>query len=1047
MLGAGAVPCQHGSMTTTTSGANLAARLEHDRPEPALLLDDRVVTHAALAGRVARWRGGLAAAGVGDGARVAVLAPPGEVIVAAHLAVLGRGAISVPLNPECPPGELARELTAAGVEVVIADGLGAGALDAALVSSGGGGQSMLRLDPAVLDEAEPDPDEIGILSRPAYLLTGMVLVAGAAYIAIGSTANFLRDGGYVHDIGWLLAISLGLALLLGFLGGVSFAVFRSWPDPPAWTYGSLRNAPLTTTPTRKGQGPSWSTTAAVLAAAVVTGMLTLVVGSGRSVATDIDRPISDWLVDQMWIDRLEAIDPFGGTIISIGFVALIGLSGFRCRVMAVAFPAAFAVSWIGGAILREIIERPRPTRFGDFESFPSGHLIQAVFIAGLVPLALNVLLADRRAATISRVVLGAGVIGTGLHRIHSRDHWALDVIAGITFGLVVVLAVHWAIEHRSWHRHCASCPWSSEPAPTPWRRGIVTLGRPTARRVGLIGAGLAIAAAAALAIGTTIIGLPTDPEGAGFGSAISTPFQLVLAASMAVAGALALRWRAAAAAIMALAATGLGLFASIEYRPLWAVALTSALLIPAVLTWLAWQPEETIGRIAVLAAVTTALLTTTALGSTEVYGHYFGPTHLDSGAEDLDSDAEWLWVGGVEPRSATVVAGGLDPGDDVTLRFWPASSEDERPATAIGIDVVPGRADPDGVARFELDGLEPAASYAYRIDEDDDAPPDDDGSIPDPDATFTTFDDRPQDLVIVAGACARTGSNGAVFDAMVAEQPDLYLALGDLHYGNLESTDPADHITLYGRSLSQDGQAALFSSVPTAYVWDDHDYGPNNADGSAPGREAVSEAYRRAVPHYGVDPDPAAPIAQVFTVGRVRFVLSDTRSHRSSASMLGQEQLAWLIDELVTSAADHAVVIWVNPTPWIGAAGASSDDWSGWADERRTIADALAGAEVDNLVMVSGDAHMVAIDDGTNSGYASDGWPGFPVLHAAALDRPGSVKGGPYSHGAVAGAGQYGRIEIDDDGGPTVTVRLSGHNWLDEELLDLELRFEAEPRS
>ncbi len=917
----------------------------------------------------------------------------------------------------------------------------------------------------VLGEPEPDPDEIGILSRPTYLLTGMVLVAGAAYIAIGSTANFLRDGGYVSDIGWLLSISLGLAVLLGFLGGVSFAVFRSWPNPPAWTYGSLRNAPLSATPTRRGQGPSWSVTAALLAAVVVSGLLSLLVGSGRSVATDIDRPISDWLVDQLWLDRLGAIDPFGATIISVGFVILIGLSGFRCRVMAAIYPIAFAVSWVGGTVVREIIERPRPTRFGDFESFPSGHLIQAVFLAGLVPLALSVLLADRRAASISRFVLGAGVIGTGLHRIHSRDHWALDVIAGISFGLVVVLGVHWAIEHRSWHQHCASCPWSSDPAPTPWRRGIVTLSRTTARRIGWIGAGLAIAASAALAIGTVVVGLPTDPEGAGFGSAISTPFQLVLAASMAVAGVAAARWRAPAAAVMALAATGLGLFAAVEYRPVLAVALTSALLVPAVLTWLAWQPEETIGRIAILAAVTTALLTTTALGSSEVYSHYFGPTHLDSGAEDLDSEAEWLWLGGVGPRTATVVAGGLDPDRDATLRFWaapasPSTDDDADDEARTGIEVVTDRTDPDGVARFELAGLEPATDYAYRIDDQDDDEDQDqdqdqddddlvngDGLELDPDAVFTTFDDRPQDLVIVAGACARTGSNGAVFDAMVAEQPDLYLALGDLHYGNQESTDPADHLLLYGRSLSQDGQAALFSSVPTAYVWDDHDYGPNNADGSAPGREAVSEAYRRAVPHYGVDPDVDAPIAQAFTVGRVRFVLSDTRSHRSSASMLGQDQLAWLIDELVTSAADHAVVVWVNPTPWIGAAGASTDDWSGWAEERRSIADALAAADVDNLVMVSGDAHMVAIDDGTNSGYASDGRPGFPVLHAAALDRPGSLKGGPYSHGAVAGAGQYGRIEIEDDGGPIVTVRLSGHNWLDEELLDLEVTFEVEPRS
>ncbi|MCP4227844.1 MAG: hypothetical protein GY773_31245, partial [Actinomycetia bacterium] len=297
----------------------------------------------------------------------------------------------------------------------------------------------------------------------------------------------------------------------------------------------------------------------------------------------------------------------------------------------------------------------------------------------------------------------------------------------------------------------------------------------------------------------------------------------------------------------------------------------------------------------------------------------------------------------------------------------------------------------------------------------------------------------PQDLTVVLGSCARSGSNGAVFDAMLFERPDLHLAMGDLHYANLDSTNPADHVREYGRALSQPGQAALFSSVPTGYVWDDHDYGPNDSDGSAPSRLAVSTAYRHAVPNYGVDPDPEASIAQAFTIGRVRFVLTDTRSHRSPESMLGPEQQAWLIEELTSSSRSHALVVWVNPIPWIGAATSVADNWSAYPDDRRAIADGLAEAGVQNLVMVSGDAHMLAIDDGTNSGYASDGSPGFPVLHAAALDRRGSVKGGPYSHGTFPGPGQYGKLVVRDDGASTITVELSGHTWKRAEVLRLEL--------
>jgi hypothetical protein len=88
--------------------------------------------------------------------------------------------------------------------------------------------------------------------------------------------------------------------------------------------------------------------------------------------------------------------------------------------------------------------------------------------------------------------------------------------------------------------------------------------------------------------------------------------------------------------------------------------------------------------------------------------------------------------------------------------------------------------------------------------------------------------------------------------------------------------------------------------------------------------------------------------------------------------------------------------------------------------------------------MLSGDAHMLAADDGSNNVFASDGaGPAFPVFHAAALDRPGAVKGGPYSEGAYPGGGQFGLLTVTDAGG-SVTVRFSGRTWEDEELVSHE---------
>jgi hypothetical protein len=77
---------------------------------------------------------------------------------------------------------------------------------------------------------------------------------------------------------------------------------------------------------------------------------------------------------------------------------------------------------------------------------------------------------------------------------------------------------------------------------------------------------------------------------------------------------------------------------------------------------------------------------------------------------------------------------------------------------------------------------------------------------------------------------------------------------------------------------------------------------------------------------------------------------------------------------------------------------------------------------------------MVAIDDGRNTDYSTSQKGGFPILHAGALDRPGSTKGGPYSEGEFPGAGQYGLVSIQDDG-QSMSVTLTGKTWEGRELV------------
>jgi hypothetical protein len=141
--------------------------------------------------------------------------------------------------------------------------------------------------------------------------------------------------------------------------------------------------------------------------------------------------------------------------------------------------------------------------------------------------------------------------------------------------------------------------------------------------------------------------------------------------------------------------------------------------------------------------------------------------------------------------------------------------------------------------------------------------------------------------------------------------------------------------------------------------------------------------------------------------------------------MLGEAQKRWLKRELALARRRGQLAVWVSSVPWIATAAAGSDTWGGFADERRELADAPRGP----VLMLAGDAHMLAIDDGSHSGYGSRGGRGFPVMHAAALDRPAEIKGGPYSEGAVGGSGQFGTMRVEDDGRGPLRITLTGRRY------------------
>ena len=105
---------------------NLAHIIDgHDADTAALIWRNRVTTYGELRDQVAAFRGGLAASGVGDGDRVALVVGNSPHFVIAYLAAIGLGAVAVPLNPSSPGPELQSELAVVGARIVVVDKIGA----------------------------------------------------------------------------------------------------------------------------------------------------------------------------------------------------------------------------------------------------------------------------------------------------------------------------------------------------------------------------------------------------------------------------------------------------------------------------------------------------------------------------------------------------------------------------------------------------------------------------------------------------------------------------------------------------------------------------------------------------------------------------------------------------------------------------------------------------------------------------------------------------------------------------------------------------------
>ena len=333
------------------------------------------------------------------------------------------------------------------------------------------------------------------------------------------------------------------------------------------------------------------------------------------------------------------------------------------------------------------------------------------------------------------------------------------------------------------------------------------------------------------------------------------------------------------------------------------------------------------------------------------------------------------------------------------------------------------------IARLSVNSLAPNTTYFYAIEADGviDTAADAIGS-------FKTINNGPHSFRFTIASCNRDG-NHPVFYRIKDKNPSFHITHGDFHYADPNSaTDINVHRAPFETTLAQPAVRSLIQNHPIAYMWDDHDYCGDNTNSFAVGRTNARLVYQEYVPHY---PLPAGsgnvPIYQSFIVGRIRFILTDLRSERDvpGTTMMGAIQKAWFKNECLSAKNNDEGIIWINTVPWGNTP--DNDIWYGFSTERTELSDFFKANAIRNLFIICGDAHMVAIDNGTNHDFSTGGANPFKytVLQAAAVNQTGSFRGGPFSEGYFQNPsfeyGQYVAVDIADTGGSDMQITLTGY--------------------
>ncbi len=236
----------------------------------------------------------------------------------------------------------------------------------------------------------------------------------------------------------------------------------------------------------------------------------------------------------------------------------------------------------------------------------------------------------------------------------------------------------------------------------------------------------------------------------------------------------------------------------------------------------------------------------------------------------------------------------------------------------------------------------------------------------------------PPDISFVIGSCSYVnepkfdrpgkpyGNNFEIFNSIHSKNPDFMLWLGDNTY--LREPDwnsRTGFINRYSHTRALAELQPLLASTHHYATWDDHDFGPNNSDGSFWLKETASEIFKLFWGNPNYDVTGNGGITGFFQWSDLDFFLMDNRYHRTSNNnftedrqLLGKDQIDWLINALSFSQAPFKFIAIGGQ---VISSGAVYENYATYPEERKYLLDKIREAKIEGVVFLDGDRHHTVL--------------------------------------------------------------------------------------